>query len=46
LGNEWVLDKAAWGRPKEETVRHCQSNEASILYMVIEETRELPGEKR
>jgi len=36
--NEWVLNK-------EETVRHCQSKEASILWSHHEETRELPGEK-
>jgi len=30
---------------KEETVRHCQSKEASILWSHHEETRELPGER-
>jgi len=30
---------------KEGTVRHCQSNEASILWSYHEETRELPGER-
>ena len=41
--NEWVLNKA--GVKKEGTVRHRQSNEASILWSHHEETRELPGEK-
>ena len=41
--NEWVLNKA--GVKKEGTVRHRQSNEASILWSHHEETRELPGER-
>ena len=30
---------------KEETVKHSQSEEASILWSHHEETRELPGER-
>jgi len=30
---------------KEGTVRHCQSEEASILWSHHQETRELPGER-
>jgi len=41
--NEWVLNKAAWS--KEGTVRHCQSEEASILWSHHEETRDLPEER-
>ena len=37
----WVLK--SWS--KEGTVRHCQSQQASILWSHHEETRELPGER-
>jgi len=30
---------------KEETVRHCQSKEASILWSHHQETKESPGER-
>ena len=40
--NEWVLIKAG---VKKGTARHCQSEEASILWSHHEETRELPGER-
>ena len=30
---------------KEGTARHCQSEEASVLWSHHEETRELPGER-
>jgi len=40
--NKWVLNKAG---VKRQTARHCQSEEASILWSHHEETRELPGER-
>ena len=39
--NEWVLNKHGVGG----TVRHCQSQKASILWSHHEKTRELPGER-
>jgi len=38
-----VGSQQSWG--KEGTVRHCQSEEASILSSHHEETTELPGER-
>ena len=35
----------SWSRPKEETVRHRQSKEASIQWSHHEETKELHGER-
>jgi len=37
-----VGSQQSWS--KEGTVRHCQSEEASILWSHHEEARELPGE--
>ena len=41
--NEWVLNKA--GVKQLGTVRHRQNKEAGILWLHLEETRELPGER-
>jgi len=41
--NKWVGSQQSWS--KEGTVRHCQSEEVSILWSHHEETRELPGER-
>jgi len=38
-----VGSEQSWS--KEETVGHCQSKEASILWSHHEETKELPGER-
>jgi len=39
----WVGSQQSWN--KEGTVRHCQGEEASILWSHHEETRELPGKR-
>jgi len=48
----WTASRQLWRNygtthalSKEETVRHRQSKEASILWSHNEETRELPGER-
>jgi len=41
--NKWVDFLKSWS--KQGAVRHCQSNETSILWSQHEETRELPGER-
>jgi len=41
--NKRLGSQLSWS--KEGTVRHCQSNEASILWSHHEETRELSGER-